>query len=162
MKIRTFNEADFDQVSEIYKQGIETGFATFQDEIPAWKEWDESHLKTCRLAIISGGRMAGWAALTPVSSRCVYAGVAEVSIYIGNEFRGKGLGKILLNELARHSEKEGFWTLQSGIFAENLASIKLHETCGFRQIGYREKIGKKNGVWKDNVIMERRSKVAGL
>lgn len=162
MKIRTFNEADFEQVSKIYKQGIETGFATFQDEIPAWNEWDERHLKTCRLAICSGERMAGWAALTPVSSRCVYAGVAEVSIYIGNEFRGKGFGKALLKELARQSEREGLWTLQSGIFAENLASIKLHETCGFRQIGYREKIGKKNGVWKDNVIMERRSIVAGL
>jgi len=162
MQITTFNEADYDRVSEIYKQGIETGLATFQDEIPAWNDWDKGHLKACRLAIFSNGKMAGWAALTPVSSRCVYAGVAEVSIYIGEDFRGKGIGKTLLNELVRQSEKEGFWTLQSGIFSENVASITLHETCGFRQIGYREKIGKKNGVWKDNVIMERRSKVVGI
>jgi len=162
MEIKTFDEADFAQISEIYKQGIETGLATFQDEIPTWKDWDKSHLKTCRLAMFENGKIVGWVALTPVSSRCVYAGVAEISIYIRNEFRGKGYGKILLGELARQSEKEGFWTLQSGIFAENLASIKLHESCGFRQIGYREKISKKNGVWKDNVIMERRSKIVGL
>jgi len=162
MQITTFNEADYDRVSEIYKQGIETGIATFQDEIPTWSDWDKSHLKACRLAIFFKGKMAGWAALTPVSSRCVYTGVAEVSIYIGEDFRGKGIGKTLLNELVRQSEKEGFWTLQSGIFSENLASITLHETCGFRQIGYREKIGKKNGTWKDNVIMERRSKVVGV
>jgi len=106
--------------------------------------------------------MLGWTALTPVSSRCVYAGVAEVSIYIGKEERGKGIGKILLTELIRQSEENGIWTLQSGIFAENESSIKLHEKCGFRIVGYREKIGKKNGVWKDNVLMERRSKTIGI
>ncbi|RYD79809.1 MAG: N-acetyltransferase family protein [Sphingobacteriales bacterium] len=162
MEIRNFSEVDFDKVCAIYKQGIETGLATFQNEIPAWHDWDKSHLEACRLAIFEGVQMVGWAALTPVSSRCVYAGVAEVSIYIDNEFRGKGYGKVLLNELANQSEREGFWTLQSGIFAENIASIKLHESCGFRQIGYREKIGIKDGVWKDNVLMERRSKVIGL
>ena len=106
--------------------------------------------------------MAGWAALSPASSRCVYAGVAEVSIYIAENFRGKRVGKYLLAKLIEESETAGLWTLQSGIFSDNKASIKLHEQCEFREIGYREKIGKKDGVWKDNIIMERRSVVVGI
>ncbi|MCZ4225059.1 GNAT family N-acetyltransferase [Pedobacter rhodius] len=161
MEIKKFGERDYPEVAEIYKQGIKTGLATFQDEVPTWSDWDRNHLKIGRLAIFDGDKMVGWAALSPVSSRCVYAGVAEVSVYVCSEFRGKGLGKKLLNELIIQSENEGLWTLQSGIFAENLMSIKLHESCGFRQIGYREKIGKKNGVWKDTIIMEKRSKIVG-
>lgn len=161
MEIKNFTEQDYFQVAEIYKQGIETGIATFQHEIPDWQSWDKSHLEICRIALLKNTEMAGWAALTPVSSRCVYAGVAEVSVYVATNFRGKGMGEILLKYLITESEKEGIWTLQSGIFAENIGSIKLHEKCGFRQIGYREKIGQKDGVWKDNIIMERRSKIIG-
>ena len=106
--------------------------------------------------------MAGWAALSPVSSRCVYAGVAEVSIYIADKYRGKGIGKILFSQLIKESEDNGLWTLQSGIFPENIGSIKLHEACGFRQVGYKEKIGKMNGIWRNNIILERRSKTVGI
>lgn len=134
----------------------------FKTEATDWETWDKSHLPNCRIAVIDGKQMEGWAALSPVSSRCVYAGVAEVSIYIAENFRGKGVGKYLLLKLIEESEAAGLWTLQSGIFSDNTASIILHEQCGFRVIGYREKIGKKDGVWKDNIIMERRSTVAGI
>jgi len=162
MDIRNIEQENFYQVAEIYKQGIETGIATFQNDIPDWESWDKSHLPNCRVAVFEGNEMAGWAALTPVSSRCVYAGVAEVSVYVAAKFRGKKVGEFLLNHLIKESEKAGLWTLQSGIFPDNTGSIKLHEKCGFRRIGYREKIGIKDGIWKDNVIMERRSKVVGV
>jgi L-amino acid N-acyltransferase YncA len=162
MDLRDIDHTNFDQVAEIYKQGIETGLATFQNDIPDWDSWDKSHLSNCRIAVFENNQMAGWASLSPVSGRCVYAGVAEVSVYIAAGQRGKGVGSLLLNQLIDQSEKAGFWTLQSGIFSENIASIKLHEKCGFRQIGYREKIGRKNGIWKDNIIMERRSKIVGI
>ncbi len=162
MEIRSFLEQDYFQVAEIYRQGIETGIATFQNDVPDWESWDKSHLSSCRIAVFEGSEMAGWSAITPVSSRCVYAGVGEVSVYVATHFRQKGVGEILLNYLITESEKEGLWTLQSGIFAENVGSINLHKKCGFRQIGYREKIGQKNGVWKDNVIMERRSTIIGI
>jgi phosphinothricin acetyltransferase len=162
MIIRNFEQKDFNQVADIYKQGIDTGVATFQNEIPDWESWDKSHLAIGRVAAFEGEEMSGWAALTPVSSRCVYAGVAEVSIYIASNFRGKGVGKLLMEHLIKASEEAGLWTLQSGIFPENIASISLHEKCGFRKIGYRERIGMKDGVWRDNVIMERRSKVVGI
>ena len=162
MEIRKIEVGYYPQVAAIYLQGIATGVATFQIEATDWEAWDKSHLPICRIAVFENNQMAGWAALSPVSSRCVYAGVAEVSIYIAENFRGKGVGKILLSKLIEESEAGGFWTLQSGIFAENTGSIKLHEQCGFRIIGYREKIGKKDDVWKDNIIMERRSKIVGL
>jgi len=162
MDIRNIEQENFYQVAEIYKQGIETGIATFQNDIPDWESWDKSHLPNCRIAVFEDNEMAGWAALTPVSGRCVYAGVAEVSVYVAAKFRGKKVGEFLLNHLIKESEKAGFWTLQSGIFPDNTGSIKLHEKCGFRRIGYREKIGIKDGIWKDNVIMERRSKVVGV
>ena len=146
---------------EIYKQGLATNIATFQDDLPQWEEWDKGHLGFCRISVYENNKMLGWAALTPVSSRCVYVGVAEVSVYIAQDERGKGIGKILLNELIKQSEANGIWTLQSSIFSENHSSIKLHEKCGFRMVGYREKIGKKNGIWKDNVLMEHRSKNSG-
>ena len=162
MELIHLEQKHFDAVCHIYMQGIATGNATFQKEAPSWEDWDKSHLQDCRIVATESGSVAGWAALTPVSSRCVYAGVAEVSVYVGDEHRGKGLGKLLLQELIRQSEAIGLWTLQSGIFPENTASIRIHESCGFRIIGYREKIGKLSGFWRDNVVMERRSKVVGL
>ncbi len=162
MEIKSITKDNFPEAMEIYRQGLETQIATFQNDTPTWEDWDKGHLDFCRISIFDNNKMLGWTSLTPVSSRCVYAGVAEVSIYIAKEERGKGIGKIVLTELIRQSEKNGIWTLQSGIFAENESSIKLHEKCGFRIVGYREKIGKKNGVWKDNVLMERRSKTIGI
>jgi phosphinothricin acetyltransferase len=144
-------------VSKIYSDGIKTNIATFQVDCPTYEEWDCSHFKNCRLVIEDAGGVVGWSALSPVSSRCVYGGVAELSIYISENHRGKGFGKSLLTALAAESEKAGFWTLQSGIMQDNLASIRLHEKCGFRMVGYRERIGKdKFGVWRNTVLMERR------
>ncbi len=162
MNIIDIQEQHYTEVTNIYLQGIATGNATFQTTAPTWQSWSESHLKHSRIAGFINNEMAGWAALTPVSSRCVYAGVAEVSIYIATQHQGKGIGYQLLNELVKSSEKNGLWTLQAGIFPENTGSIRLHEKCGFRVIGYREKIGQMNGVWRDNIIMERRSKTIGI
>jgi phosphinothricin acetyltransferase len=162
MQIRTITSADHAQLAEIYRQGIATGNATFQTVSTDWEMWDKGHLEVCRLAVFEGEKMAGWAALSPVSSRCVYAGVAELSIYIAADYRGKGIGKLLLTKLVEDSENAGFWTLQAGIFPENTASIQLHKSCGFREIGYRERIGQMNGVWRNNIILERRSKIVGV
>ncbi len=162
MKIRNIEAQHYPQLAEIYLQGIATGIATFQTESPDWADWDKNHLSRGRIGAFEGEIMAGWAALTAVSNRWVYAGVAEVSVYVGENFRGQGIGKLLLSQLITESENAGFWTLQSSIFAENAASIALHEKCGFRKIGYREKIGKKNNQWKDNIIMEKRSKIVGI
>ena len=153
---------DWPAVSRIYKEGIATGFATFEKEIPSYVTWDKAHIKECRLIAFDGESIAGWAALSPVSSRCVYGGIGEVSVYIGNNHRGKGLGKQLLLTLIDASEKAGYWTIQSGIFPENKASIIIHEQCGFRLIGCREKVGKLDGVWKDNLIFEKRSTTVGI
>jgi L-amino acid N-acyltransferase YncA len=162
MEIKPIQETNCPAIAEIYLQGIATGHATFQTEAPEWSVWDKSHLSFCRLGAFENGEMLGWAALSPVSSRSVYEGVAEVSIYVVSNARGKGIGKKLFAQLIKESEENGLWTLQSGIFPENIASIKLHEDMGFRKIGYREKIGNMNGVWRDNVIMERRSKIVGV
>ena len=162
MEIRPITKDNFSEVVEIYKQGLATNIATFQNDLPQWEDWNKGHLDFCRISIYENNKMLGWTALTPVSSRCVYAGVAEVSVYIAQKERGKGIGKILLNELITQSEANGIWMLQSGIFSENQSSIKLHEKCGFRMVGYREKIGKKNGIWKDNILMEHRSKNIGI
>jgi phosphinothricin acetyltransferase len=150
--------SDWSAVAEIYKEGIATGMATFETEIPSWKQWDENHLDSCRWVATNQGKILGWAALSGVSSRCVYGGVAEVSVYVAAMARGNKVGEQLLKKLITDSEKQGYWTLQSGIFPENLASIKLHEKLGFRKIGYREKIGQLAGVWLDNILMEKRSK----
>lgn len=162
MEIKPITPDNFPEVVSIYQQGLATNIATFQNDLPQWEEWHKGHLDFCRISIYEGTKMLGWTALTPVSSRCVYAGVAEVSVYVAQDQRGKGIGKILLNELIKQSEANGIWTLQSGIFSENQNSIKLHEKCGFRMVGYREKIGKKDGIWKDNVLMEHRSKNIGI
>jgi len=149
-------------VKKIYLEGIATGNATFQTAAPDWEEWNEAHVKNSRLAAIENDELIGWAALTPVSGRCVYAGVAEVSVYVAAAARGKGVGKKLLQALIAESEKNNFWTLQAGIFPENESSIKIHEDCGFRIIGRREKIGQMNGVWRDTLLLERRSTITGI
>lgn len=153
---------DWTNVAEIYRQGIETGNATFQQEIPTWDDWNNGHVKSCRIVAVIDNEIVGWAALTAVSGRCVYAGVAEVSVYISNKYRGQKIGTKLLDKLIAESENEKLWTLQAGIFPENIASLKIHEELGFRKIGYREKIGKMNGIWRDTVLLERRSKVIGI
>ena len=154
--------ADWTNVAEIYRQGIETGNATFQQEIPTWDDWNNGHIKSCRIVAEIDIEIVGWAALTAVSGRCVYAGVAEVSVYISNNYRGQKIGTKLLDKLIAESENEKLWTLQAGIFPENIASLKIHEDLGFRKIGHREKIGKMNGIWRDTVLLERRSKVIGI
>jgi len=149
-------------VKNIYEQGIATGNATFETTAPTWDNWDKSHLTTCRLVAVEATMVIGWAALSPVSSRCLYGGVAEISVYIATEARGNGIGNLLLQHLIIESEKAGLWTLQSGIFPENTASLHLHQKNGFRIIGYREKIGKMGNSWRNNVLLERRSTIIGL
>ena len=162
MNITGLTEQHYPAVKRIYEQGLATGSSTFQTSAPDWAEWDSSHLITCRLVGLENGIVVGWAALTPVSGRCVYAGVAEVSVYVDENFRGKGCGTKLLEALTLESEKQNLWTLQAGIFPENTASIRIHEALGFRKVGYREKIGKLKGVWRDTVLMERRSTTVGI
>ena len=162
ISIQMMTAGDWPDVARIYAEGLETGNATFQQVVPTWEEWNSGHLYSCRLIAVVENTIAGWAALSPVSSRPVYAGVAEVSVYIGKDFRSRKIGDCLMKRLIAESEKEGLWTLQSSIFRENEASIKLHEKYGFRTMGYREKVGKMNGIWRDTVIMERRSKVVGV
>lgn len=162
MKFSKIDENNFDTVAEIYKVGIETGNATFETNIPSFEDWDKTHLPYGRIVILENENIVGWAALSKVSDRCVYSGIAEVSVYISPDTRGKGIGSQLLQKLIEISESEGLWTLQCGIMRENKASIGLHKKCGFREIGYREKVGKREGVWRDNIIMERRSKIVGV
>ena len=151
----------WEQVRAIYVEGIATGHATFETAAPEWERWDASHMRDGRLVALEGVRVEGFAALSPVSARKVYEGVAEVSVYVGAEFRGKGLGRALLEALIRESEAGGVWTLQAGIFPENEASVVLHRACGFREVGRRERIGKHKGRWRDTVLLERRSKIVG-
>jgi L-amino acid N-acyltransferase YncA len=161
--IDEMKESDWRQAAAIYFEGISTGKATFQTEVPSWEQWDSAHLKSCRLAARLENKMIGWAALSPTSSRAVYAGVAEVSIYIKQGYRGMGVGEILLQRLIELSEEKGIWTLQSGILRENTSSILLHKRCGFRELGYREKVGRMpDGTWHDVILMERRSRVIGI
>ena len=160
--VEKMNDDDWAAVRAILQEGIATGNATFETDAPEWEEWDKSHLRECRFVARKGGRVVGWAALSLISSRCVYAGVAEVSVYVAASTRGEGIGKALLRALTEGSERMGIWTLQAGIFPENLASIALHKACGFRQVGYRERLGRLDGVWRDVVLMERRSNVVGV
>jgi len=154
---------DWNAVADIYKEGIDTKVATFQTEVPNYEQWDTSHLKHCRFVAVKQDEVIGWTALSPVSSRCVYAGVAEVSVYVKGAYRGMQVGEKLLMELITASEKEGIWTLQSGIIQINKASIALHTKVGFRLVGYREKLARDhNGVWLNTVLMERRSNVVGI
>ncbi|HQR17099.1 MAG TPA: N-acetyltransferase family protein [Gemmatimonadales bacterium] len=162
MKLRPMEPADWPAVAEIYREGIATGHATFNTEAPSWEEWDRSHLAACRLVAVDGGEVLGWAAMIPVSDRCVYAGVAEESVYVSARARGKGVGRLLLEGLIAASEDQGIWTLQAGIFPENTASIALHERLGFRLVGRRERLGKTAaGQWRDVLMLERRSDRVG-
>jgi phosphinothricin acetyltransferase len=158
LRIERMAVDDWQDVRSIYLEGIATGNATFEQSAPEWETWHAAHLKECRLVARLHKGLVGWAALTPVSGRCVYAGVAEVSVYVAERMRGKKIGQRLLSELVKESEKHGIWTLQAGIFPENIASIEAHKRCGFRVVGTREKLGKINGVWRDVILMERRSK----
>ena len=155
---RSLTAEDWPDVKAIYEEGIASGDATFERAAPPWPDWDAAHLSSCRIVALSGdGRMVGWAALSPVSSRCVYTGVAEVSVYVTSSARGRGVGTRLLTTLVERSEANGLWTLQAGIFPENTASVTLHERCGFRIVGRRERLGQMGGRWRDVLLLERRS-----
>jgi L-amino acid N-acyltransferase YncA len=157
MLIRALLPPDWPSVHAIYDEGIATRNATFITSAPAWPDWDSGHLKSCRLVADDDGHVMGWAALSPVSSRCVYAGVAEVSVYVASCAQGRGVGRALLSALVTASESDGLWTLQAGILPENAGSVRIHERCGFRIVGLREKLGKMDGVWRDVLLLERRS-----
>ena len=153
--------ADWDSVRAIYLEGIATRNATFETEAPGWEVWNNNHRPDCRLVARSGEKILGWAVLSPVSRRPVYSGVAEVSVYVAADARGMGLGKALLGALIEESEEAGIWSLQAGIFKENSASITLHKGVGFREIGFQERKGSLDGVWRDVLLLERRSKIVG-
>ncbi len=161
MTIRAMDANDWPGVRDIFLSGIATGNATFESAAPAYDDWDRSHIAFGRLVAATADSITGWAALTPVSDRCVYAGVAEVSIYVDPNHSGKGIGQQLLASLIAESEQHGIWTLQAGIFPENTASVRIHKKLGFRIVGYRERIGQMNGIWRDTLLLERRSPVVG-
>lgn len=152
---------DWPEVRRIYAEGISTGNATFEAAPPSWETWDGGHRRDCRLVVRDGASLLGWAALAPVSERCVYGGVAEVSVYVAEAARGRGVGRRLLAALIEESERQGIWTLQAGIFPENGSSLRLHRALGFRDVGRRERIGKLGESWRDVLLLERRSPVAG-
>ncbi|HMF91562.1 MAG TPA: GNAT family N-acetyltransferase [Candidatus Angelobacter sp.] len=162
ISIEKMTADDWNAVRAIYEEGISTGDATFEQSAPTWEKWDTGHLASCRLVARDGNQLLGWAALSPVSARKVYAGVAEVSVYVTERARGKKIGSRLLSELVAASERAGIWTLNAGIFPENTASIALHKRHGFLVVGTRERIGCMNGRWRDVTLMERRSRVAGV
>jgi phosphinothricin acetyltransferase len=159
--IASLGPGDWDDVARIYAEGIATRLATFETEVPSWEAWNDAHLAEHRFMAYEAGRAAGWAALAPVSSRCVYAGVAEVSVYVAAAARGRGVGTALLSALVASSEAGGVWTLEAGILPENEASVRMHERCGFRVVGRRERLGRMDGEWRDVLLLERRSRVAG-
>lgn len=162
-EIREMQPGDGEKVIEIFQEGIDGGNATFDQNVPTWEAWDNKFFKICRFVLEDENEnIVGWAALQPISNRDCFKGVAEVSIYLKNEFQGKGLGKMLLRKLILDSEEHEFWTLQSGIFPENEASINVHLNLGFRNVGTRERIAQMNGVWRDVILLERRSAVVGI
>jgi L-amino acid N-acyltransferase YncA len=161
VEIDPMTGADWHAVAEIYRQGIEAGDATFETAVPDYREWDGGHLAAPRLIARLDGAVVGWAALAPVSDRCVYGGVAEDSVYVASHAVGRGVGRMLLSELVRKAEEAGIWTVQAGIFPENTASLALHDRCGFRVVGRRERLGRHHGVWRDVILVERRSGIVG-
>jgi phosphinothricin acetyltransferase len=161
IEITQMTEADWPEVARIYAAGIETGHATFETDAPTWEQWDSGHLSSCRLVARDGPEIVGWAALSPVSDREVYAGVAEVSVYVDPLRAGEGIGTHLMEGLIDESETNGVWTLQSSVFRENGATLALHFRHGFREVGYRERIARHHGTWRNTVILERRSEVTG-
>ncbi|MFL6130422.1 MAG: GNAT family N-acetyltransferase [Mycobacteriales bacterium] len=156
------DDGDWASVRAIYAEGIATGHATFETEVPAWPRWDAGHLPEHRLVAVSGGWVVGWAAVSPVSDRCAYAGVVEHSVYVAEQARGRGVGRLLLAALVESTERAGIWTIQTGVFPENAASLALHRAAGFRVVGVRERPGRLHGRWRDVVAMERRSARAGV
>lgn len=157
VRIEPLLPQDWPAVRDIYAEGIATGNATFETQVPAWDVWDANHLPHCRFVACEGDRVIGWAALSSVSRRAVYAGVAEVSVYVATAAQGRGAGKALLQTLIAAAEDAGIWTLQGSIFPENRASLALHQACGFRIVGRRERIAQLRGIWRDTVLVERRS-----
>ena len=153
---------DWEQVSSIYLEGIRSGHSTFETNVPTWEQWDVGHLQIARLVMRDGDAVLGWAALSPTSKRHVYRGVAESTVYVAESQRGKGIGRALLAALIKQSEENGIWTLQASIFPENTASLELHRRCGFREIGRRERVAEHDGVWRDTVLLERRSRTVGV
>ncbi len=161
IQIDSLRESDWERVRAIYLEGLATGQASFETEAPSWADWDAAHLAHSRMVARAGGRVVAWAALSPMSRRRCYAGVAEVSIYVGAAARGRGIGRRLLGELVASSERHGIWTLFGSTFPENAASLRAQAACGFRVMGRRERIARHHGVWRDTVITERRSRVVG-
>jgi L-amino acid N-acyltransferase YncA len=157
MRIDPLDAEDWPAVRAIYEAGIATGDATFETTAPDWPAWDAAHLADHRLVARDDGRVVGWAALAPVSDRCAYAGVAEDSIYVAPDAQGRGVGRALLAAVVASAEQAGIWTVQTGIFPENQASVRLHEACGFRVVGRRERLGRLHGRWRDVLLLERRS-----
>lgn len=162
LTLEPMRAADWPVVRAIYLEGIATGEATFETEAPSWEEWDAAHLSFARLLARAGDNVSGWAALSPVSRRKAYAGVAEVSVYVAAQSRGQGVGTALLERLIEESEQNGIWTLQASVFPENAATLALHKRCDFREIGRRERISKVNGRWRDTILLERRSTIVGV
>jgi len=162
MMIRSMTKHDSSRILEIYKMGIDTGNATFETVVPSWSDWDIKHLEHSRLVYVENDKILGWGALSPVSARAVYKGVAEISIYVDTNNLGKGIGSQLMEKMIQSSEQQGIWTLFSSVFPENTSTIKLHEKFGFRVIGTRERIAQLNGKWRDTVLLERRSKTVGV
>jgi phosphinothricin acetyltransferase len=158
---RDLRPEDWPEVRAIYEEGIRDADATFETEPPSWERWDAAHPQI-RLVAVRDGSVVGWAALSPASSRRCYRGVGEVSVYVAGAARGAGLGHQLLEELVARSEQAGYWTLTAGVFPENEASLRLHRACGFREIGVRERLGESNGVWRDVLLLERRSEAVGV
>jgi phosphinothricin acetyltransferase len=157
LELRDLRPGDWPEVAAIFEAGIASGNATFETAAPLWDAWDASHFQTHRLVAVEGGRVVGWAALSPVSERCCYRGVAEGSVYVAPDAQGRGVGRRLLERLVADAEQAGIWTIQTGIFPENVASVQLHMRCGFRIVGVRERLGKLHGVWRDVLLLERRS-----
>lgn len=162
IQVGPMTQDDWPAVADIYRQGIESGDATFETAVPSREAWDALHLAAGRLVAREGDRVLGWAALSPVSDRCAYDGVAEVSVYVDAAARGRGLGRRLLEALVEASEEAGIWTLQAGIFPENEASLAIHRRCGFRVVGRRERLGRLAGIWRDVILLERRSGSVGV
>ena len=158
LRVDALAAGDWPAVSAIFADGIATGHATFETEVPSWDAWSAAHLRSPRLVARTAGGVVGWAACTPYSSRAAYAGVAEESVYVAHGARGQGVGRALLRTLVQRAEEEGIWTLQAGIFPENVGSLRLHLGCDFRVVGARERLGRLDGVWRDVVLLERRSK----
>jgi len=161
MNVRELRRDDWPAVRAIYEDGIRGGDATFETEAPSWEAWDAVHPQL-RLVAERDGTVVGWAALSPYSPRRCYRGVGNVSVYVGQAARGAGVGRLLLEQLVDRSEQAGYWTLSAGVFPENEASLRLHQSCGFRVIGVRERLGQLEGVWRDAVWLERRSTVVGV